>query len=97
MWLDARLANDVGSNMSLCRGLDWQNHYQILIKSKHSKGLKRFNANAVGSREEASYVSLRNQTTVVRDDLDNASCERAFVVVMWGCGLRVEKGLMIMK
>ena len=52
----------------------------------------------VGPREEASYVSFWNQTVVVLvDDLDNASCERAFVVVMWGCGLRVEKGLMIMK
>ncbi len=37
----------------------------------------------VGPREEASYVSFWNQTVVVLvDDLDNASCERAFVVVM---------------
>ena len=85
MWLDARLANDVGSNMSLCQVLDWQNHNRILTKSKHSKGLKRFNVNAdaVEPREEASYVSLRNQTNVVLvSDLNNASCERAFVVVM---------------
>ena len=65
MWLDTRLADDVGSSMSLCQVLDWQNHYQILSKSKHSKGLKRFNVNVVEPREEASYVSLRNQTTVV--------------------------------
>ncbi len=52
----------------------------------------------VGPREEASYVSFWNQTVVVLDGhLDNASCERAFVVVIWGCGLRVKKGLMIMK
>ena len=37
----------------------------------------------VEPREEASYVSFWNQTVVVLvDDLDNASCERAFVVVM---------------
>ena len=37
----------------------------------------------VEPREESSYVSLRNQTVVVLvDDFDNASCERAFVVVM---------------
>ena len=54
--------------------------------------------NWVGPREEASYVSFWNQTVVVLvNDLDNASCERAFVVVMYGCGLRVEKGSMIMK